>query len=87
MLKSALSLVEAGKKLVVTQVLVGLESLQEALKPEEPLAPPTQEDKESLAHELWRQAGCPDGRSDEFWSEAEQILEGQSEKPAGVGTR
>jgi hypothetical protein len=26
------------------------------------------------AHELWRQAGMPDGREDEFWLRAERAL-------------
>ena len=28
------------------------------------------------AEELWRQGGCPDGRDDEFWFEAERQLSG-----------
>lgn len=27
------------------------------------------------AYELWQQAGCPEGRSDEFWFAAERELE------------
>jgi hypothetical protein len=26
------------------------------------------------AYELWEQAGCPDGQSDEFWSLAQQEI-------------
>ncbi len=30
------------------------------------------------AYELWRQAGGPEGRSDEFWFAAEHELEGKT---------
>ncbi|CCD84300.1 conserved protein of unknown function [Bradyrhizobium sp. ORS 285] len=26
------------------------------------------------AHHLWEQAGCPDGRDDEFWHQAEHEI-------------
>ncbi|MFZ1965135.1 MAG: DUF2934 domain-containing protein [Roseiarcus sp.] len=37
------------------------------------------------AYELWQQAGCPEGRSDEFWhaARAEMAGEGADEAPAG----
>ena len=34
-----------------------------------------QEATRERAHELWQQAGCPEGRSDEFWFAAERQLE------------
>jgi len=27
------------------------------------------------AHRLWEEAGCPQGRDDEFWHEAERAIE------------
>jgi hypothetical protein len=33
---------------------------------------PTEEQIRSRAHELWEQAGRPEGREDEFWYLAEQ---------------
>ena len=33
------------------------------------------------AHRLWEEAGCPQGRDDEFWHEAERAIE--EEEPAG----
>ena len=30
-----------------------------------------------LAHRLWEQAGCPDGRDRDFWLEAERIVQGK----------
>ncbi|MGD0764450.1 MAG: DUF2934 domain-containing protein [Roseiarcus sp.] len=37
------------------------------------------------AYELWQQAGCPEGRSDEFWhaARAEMAGEGADESPVG----
>ena len=37
------------------------------------------------AYELWQQAGCPEGRSDEFWhaARAKMAGEGADEAPAG----
>jgi hypothetical protein len=43
---------------------------------------PTEEQIRSRAHELWEQAGRPDGREDEFWHQAERELK-QTE---GLGT-
>lgn len=30
--------------------------------------------KQKIAYKLWEKAGCPDGRADEFWFEAEATL-------------
>lgn len=30
----------------------------------------TEEELRSLAYRLWEEAGCPDGRADEFWERA-----------------
>jgi hypothetical protein len=38
------------------------------------------------AYELWQRAGCPDGRSDEFWFAAEHELEGETATVDGEGT-
>jgi hypothetical protein len=35
---------------------------------------PTEEQIRSRAHELWEQAGKPEGREDEFWRQAEREL-------------
>lgn len=43
---------------------------------------PTEEQIRSRAHELWEQAGRPDGREDAFWHQAERELK-QTE---GLGT-
>ena len=37
----------------------------------------TDEDKRELAYHLWEEAGCPHGRSDEFWFKAEAALSDQ----------
>jgi hypothetical protein len=34
----------------------------------------TEEELRSLAYRLWEEAGCPDGRADEFWEQARQQL-------------
>jgi hypothetical protein len=36
------------------------------------------EEKTTRAHELWEQAGKPDGREDEFWHLAEQELRNEN---------
>ena len=33
------------------------------------------------AYELWERAGCPDGRSWEFWFAARREIEGERPKP------
>jgi hypothetical protein len=38
------------------------------------MAKPTEEQIRLRAHELWEQAGKPDGREDEFWHQAEKEL-------------
>ena len=38
------------------------------------MAYPTEEQIRSRAHQLWEQAGKPEGREDEFWRLAEQEL-------------
>ena len=38
------------------------------------MAYPTDEQIRSRAHQLWEQAGKPEGREDEFWRLAEQEL-------------
>lgn len=35
---------------------------------------PTDEHISARAHQLWEQAGRPDGRQDEFWHQAEREL-------------
>ena len=39
---------------------------------------PTEEQIRARAHELWEQAGKPEGRDDEFWSLAEKDLNERS---------
>lgn len=34
----------------------------------------TEEDKRLFAYHLWQEAGCPYGRSEEFWFKAEAAL-------------
>jgi DUF2934 family protein len=36
------------------------------------------------AYELWEQAGCPEGRSDEFWHSARAEIEGEGATKAPV---
>ncbi len=43
------------------------------------MAYPTDEQIRSRAHQLWEQAGCPAGRPDEFWHQAERELSDASE--------
>jgi hypothetical protein len=38
---------------------------------------PTEEQIRVRAHELWEQAGKPEGREDEFWHQAERQLSGE----------
>jgi len=35
---------------------------------------PSEHEIRARAHELWEQAGKPDGREEEFWQQAEQAL-------------
>ncbi len=41
------------------------------------MAYPTDEQIRTRAHELWEQAGKPQGREDEFWHQAEQELQNE----------
>lgn len=41
---------------------------------------PTEEQIKQRAHELWEEAGRPEGRDREFWHQAERDLQGASEK-------
>lgn len=34
-----------------------------------------------LAYRLWEEAGCPDGRADEFWYQAIEILTAETRPP------
>ena len=38
------------------------------------MSKPTEEQIKVRAHELWEQAGKPEGREDEFWHQAEKEL-------------
>ena len=37
----------------------------------------TEEQIRALAHTIWEQEGCPEGKSEEHYYRAKQILEGQ----------
>lgn len=41
----------------------------------------SQQEISTKAYDLWQQQGCPDGRSQEFWFEAERQLKGNSAAP------
>lgn len=43
-------------------------------KQEVQLPEPSEHDIRERAHQLWEQAGKPEGREDEFWQAAEQEL-------------
>ncbi len=43
------------------------------------MAYPTDEQIRSRAHQLWEEAGRPEGRGDEFWHQAERELSDASE--------
>ncbi|MDR5763221.1 DUF2934 domain-containing protein [Caballeronia sp. LZ035] len=43
---------------------------------------PAEERIEELAYRLWEEAGSPDGRSDEFWHQAQRQLA----KEPGIGS-
>jgi len=40
------------------------------------MAKPTEQQIRARAHELWEQAGKPDGREDEFWQQPTMLLPG-----------
>jgi hypothetical protein len=39
------------------------------------------------AHELWEQAGKPEGREDEFWHEAEKEIKREAEDLSAIAQR
>jgi hypothetical protein len=39
------------------------------------------------AHELWEQAGRPDGREEEFWYEAERDIKREMEDGSAIAQR
>ncbi|KQT24837.1 hypothetical protein ASG57_22655 [Bradyrhizobium sp. Leaf396] len=43
-------------------------------KQEVQLSEPTEQEIRERAHQLWEQAGKPEGREEEFWHAAEQDL-------------
>lgn len=43
---------------------------------ERPLRAPTNQQIAALAHELWRERGCPEGSDVDIWLEAERQLNG-----------
>jgi hypothetical protein len=50
-------------------------SRSEPAAPPAPAAPPpTEQDIKVRAYQLWEQAGCPEGRDQEFYFQAEQDL-------------
>lgn len=40
-----------------------------------------------LANDLWKEAGCPSGRDEEFWFQAERLLNGDDEMPSARGKK
>ena len=50
------------------------------------MSQPTEELVRARAHELWTEAGNPEGRSDEFWHQAEQES-GNEDKSSPCGRR
>jgi Protein of unknown function (DUF2934) len=51
----------------------------------DPTLSPSRAEIATRAEALWRQAGCPQGRDDEFWLEAERQLR-RGKGPVGKGT-
>ena len=49
-----------------------------------PPAPPTQEQIAALAHAIWIDRGCPEGRDLDNWFEAERQLRGEVRNPAAA---
>jgi hypothetical protein len=36
------------------------------------------------AYEMWEQAGCPEGRAEDYWAQAQMILSGGTASEASV---
>jgi len=54
---------------------------------ENPLAPPTErqvERQRQRAYHLWLQDGCPDGRADDYWERAGELLAMQDHPDAAL---
>ncbi len=45
------------------------------------MAYPTDEQIRSRAHQLWEEAGRPEGQADQFWHQAERELSDASDGP------
>jgi hypothetical protein len=41
----------------------------------------------TLAHNLWNEAGRPEGRSDEFWNKAQRLLASEPGMKTALGPR
>jgi hypothetical protein len=50
------------------------------------MAQPTSDQIRMRAHELWKLAGQPEGREQEFWYEAERELNARPDPRGGAGT-
>jgi hypothetical protein len=48
--------------------------------------PTPEEHVRKLAYQLWEQAGCPEGRSEEFWQQAKKELGVQTDALEDEGT-
>lgn len=48
---------------------------------------PMEEQIRTRAHELWEQAGKPDGREDEFWHAAEKAVKHETEDISVIAQR
>jgi hypothetical protein len=48
------------------------------------IPPPTREQIEALAHAIWIDRGCPEGRELDHWLEAERQLKGEVRAPAAA---
>jgi hypothetical protein len=45
------------------------------------MAQPTNDEIRVRAHQLWEQAGKPEGREEEFWHQAERELQTEDKDP------
>lgn len=43
---------------------------------------PTDEQIRARAHQLWEEAGCPDGQAEDFWHRAERELSDAADGPS-----